>query len=143
MLIAFSEAPFYHKYVQLPKATNPTPSHIVSNPKFYPYFENVISTLDGTHIVCAPGAQDRENCHNQKGFLSQNCLVVCSFYLRFLYVFSGWEGSVADSTVYADARCHNFPIPDGKMYLANAGYPSCNELLVPYHGVHYHLTEWQ
>jgi hypothetical protein len=63
--------------------------------------------------------------------------------MKFLYVLSGWEGSAADATVYDNACKVDFPNPEGKMYLADAGYASCDELLVPYRGVRYHLAEWQ
>ena len=33
-------------------------------------------------------------------------------------------------------------IPTGKYYLADAGSPLCVSLMVPFWGVHYHLTEW-
>jgi hypothetical protein len=36
----------------------------------------------------------------------------------------------------------DFCIPDGKYYLADAGFPNCKVLLVPYRGVRYHLNEW-
>jgi len=142
MLHAFSSPPFYTKYVRLPRASNPTPPEIANNPKFFPYFENVIGALDGTHIACTPSLTDRHSARNQKGFLSQNCLIACSFDLRFLYVLSGWEGSSADATVYNDARCVDFPVPAGKIYLADAGYGACDQLLIPYCGQRYHLAEW-
>ena len=47
---------------------------------------------------------------------------------------SGWEGSAADATVYHDARVHELTIPPGKYYLADTGFPSCPELLVPFRG---------
>ena len=34
-------------------------------------------------------------------------------------------------------------IPEGKYYLADAGYPLCDALLVPFQGVCYHLREWE
>ena len=34
------------------------------------------------------------------------------------------------------------PVPDGWYYLADAGFPCSEVLLVPYPGVHYHLREW-
>jgi hypothetical protein len=37
---------------------------------------------------------------------------------------------------------HDFQVPAGKYYLADAGYPLCDKLLVPYRGVRYHLAEW-
>ena len=140
---AFSKPPFYSKYVQLPGFDEPTPPEIANNRKFYPYFADVLGALDGTHISCIPSEEDRENCRNRKGFLSMNCLAACSFDLQFLYVLSGWEGSAADATIFNDACGHDFRILAGKAYLADAGYPSCDELLVPYRGVRYHLKEWQ
>lgn len=62
--------------------------------------------------------------------------------MRFTYVLSGWEGSAADGRVFADARTKDFAISPGTYYLADAGYPACDALLVPYRGVRYHLKEW-
>jgi hypothetical protein len=36
----------------------------------------------------------------------------------------------------------DFIIPEGHYYLADAGYPNSDLLLVPYRGVRYHLKEW-
>jgi hypothetical protein len=55
---------------------------------------------------------------------------------------SSWEGSAADAHVYHDAHTTDFNIPEGKYYLADAGFGSCDELLVPFQGVRYHLAEW-
>jgi hypothetical protein len=52
--------------------------------------------------------------------------------MQYTYVLNGWEGSTADSAVYHDARLNDLRIPEGRYYLADAGYPSCKELLVPY-----------
>ena len=60
----------------------------------------------------------------------------------FRYIFSGWEGSAADSTMFQDARVTDFPVPKDKFYLADAGFPTCDSLLIPYRGVRYHLAEW-
>jgi hypothetical protein len=79
---------------------------------------------------------------NRKGAITQNCLFASSFNMRFLYALTGWEGSATDARVYEDARGRDFTIPDSKYYLADTGYPSCNQLLIPYRGVRYHLAEW-
>jgi len=47
-------------------------------------------------------------------------------------VLSGWEGSTADMAMYCDAHATDFPIPEGKMYLADAGFAACDTLQVPY-----------
>jgi len=129
--------------VQPARVSDPTPPEIAKNPKFFPFFAGALGAVDGTHIACSPSAADREYARNRKGFLSQNCLMACSFDMRFLYVLSGWEGSAADATIFNDARTTDFPIPPGKYYLADVGFAACDELLVPYRGVRYHLNEWQ
>ncbi|GLB43967.1 putative nuclease activity [Lyophyllum shimeji] len=50
--------------------------------------------------------------------------------------------AATDSRIFKDAREHGLAIPLGKFYLADAGFPSCDTLLVPYRGVCYHLKEW-
>lgn len=62
--------------------------------------------------------------------------------MRFLFLVTGWEGSAADATMYNTARMQDFTIPNGKCYLADAGFGICEALLVPYRGVRYHLAEW-
>jgi hypothetical protein len=62
--------------------------------------------------------------------------------MSFVYVLSGWEGSAADACVYHNTRITDFNIPPGKYYLADAGFGACDELVVPYRGVCYHLAEW-
>lgn len=79
---------------------------------------------------------------DRKGQLLTNVLAACTFDLRFCYLLVGWEGSATDSRIFKDAREHGFAIPPGKFYLADTGFPSCDTLLIPYHGVRYHLKEW-
>lgn len=62
--------------------------------------------------------------------------------MRFLYFLSGWEGSAADATMYTHSRLTDLVIPQGKFYLADAGFGICDSLLVSYRGVRYHLAEW-
>jgi hypothetical protein len=62
--------------------------------------------------------------------------------MYFTYSLCGWEGAAIDAHVFADAKAHDFIVPPGKYYLADAGFPVCDELLTPYRTVHYHLAEW-
>ena len=62
--------------------------------------------------------------------------------MMFYYIFSGWEGSAVDSTMFYDAHITDLHIPPGKFYLADAGFPICDALVILKHGVHYHLAEW-
>ena len=75
--------------------------------------------------------------------MSQNCLFICSFNLQFLFGYTGWEGSATDNQIWEAVLDCGLEIPDGYYYLADAGYPDDDpQLLTPYHGVRYHLTEW-
>jgi len=142
MLFAFSSPPFYTEYVRLPSEDDPIPPEIINNPKCYPFFQHALGALDGSHFHAFTTAEGRHAAWNRKGEITQNCLMACSFDLRFMYVCSGWEGSAADAHIYNDARLTDFHIPCGKYYLADAGFASCDELLVPYRGTRYHLAEW-
>jgi hypothetical protein len=142
MLIIFSSPPFYTKFVRLPTKIDPTPPQIRDNPKFWPFFKNAIGAIDGSHISSAPPASERPLWRNRKGFVSQNCLFCCDFEMQFVYSLTGWEGSATDARVYEDARSYDLQIPAGKYYLADAGFPLCPQLLVPYRNVRYHLAEW-
>jgi hypothetical protein len=142
ILDAISTGPFYRKFVHLPKASDPVDPFIRNQPKFYPYFRDAIGAMDGTHITCCPSAAERQAARNRKGSTSQNCLACVSFDMRFQYIVSGWEGSVADGMMYSHARFTDLRIPAGKCYLADAGFGICESLLVPYRGVRYHLAEW-
>ncbi|KAH9159487.1 hypothetical protein EDB89DRAFT_1803115, partial [Lactarius sanguifluus] len=66
VLDAMSSPPLYTKHVQLPKANQPSPSFILNDPKFFPFFEGALGAIDGTHINCSPSAMERDGCRNRK-----------------------------------------------------------------------------
>jgi hypothetical protein len=118
--------------VQLPEANSPIPPKIRDSPKFHPFFDGALGAIDGTHIRCTSSAADRDATRNRKGVLTQNCLVACTFDLRFTYLLSGWEGSTHDASLFHEARRTDFRIPEGRYYLADAGFPLSDMLLVPF-----------
>jgi hypothetical protein len=136
-----SEA-FYNSYVKLPDADTPLASEISDNPKFYPFFKDCQGSIDGTHLDAFVPDYAVPRYRDRKGRLSQNVLAACSQDMRFTYILSGWEGSASDGHIYEDARRNNLTIPAGKYFLADAGFPLCSTLLVPYRGERYHLKEW-
>ena len=95
-----------------------------------------------THINCSATAEMHQAARDYKGGITQNCLAICGFVMNFYYIFSGWDGSAANSTMFYDARITDLKIPVGKYYLADAGFPICDTLLIPKRGVCYHLAEW-
>jgi hypothetical protein len=133
---------FYNFYVALP-SLDETPPEISENAKFFPWFKGCLGAIDGSLLDAFVTAEDMSRYRNQKGQISTNPLAACQFNLLFCYILSGWEGSAADGWIFDDARRNDFPIPPGKFYLGDAGFPLCSGLLVPYRGVQYHLKEWE
>lgn len=134
-----TSSPFYNSFVQLPPAH--TPTHISLNSKFYPFFKGCIGAVDGSHIPAFVAEEDARY-RNRKGFISQNVFAACTFSAEFAYILSGWEGSAADGQVFDNARRTDFLVPQGFFYLADAGFPLCDSLMVPYRCKRYHLREW-
>ena len=130
-----------HISVCLPTADDPPPDEIRNNPKLWPFFKDAIGALDGSHIHISSPASERASYRNCKGFISQNCLFACDFSLKFVYALTGWEGSAMDAWIYKDAPTHDLLIPPHKYYLADAGFPLCDQLLIPYWSVHYQIAE--
>lgn len=62
--------------------------------------------------------------------------------MRFSYILSGWEGSAADGAVFNDARRRDLVITPRTYLLMDAGFPACDALFIPYHGIQYHLKKW-
>lgn len=142
MLGIFSSPPFYTNFVHLPDIHSPVSPYIAENPKFYPFFNGAIGALDGTHLDCLGTPEQHVIARNHKGHVMQNCLAACDFTHKFLYIFSRWEGSVTDSTMFNDAHITDLWVPPGRYYLADAGFPNSLSFMLPYRGVHYHLAEW-
>jgi hypothetical protein len=118
------------------------PPYIVDNPKFYPFFENAIGAMDESHFISSGTAEERALARDHKGLTTTNCLAGCDFNHCFTYLSTGWEGSVSDSTMFFNSRITDLRLQSGKFYLADAGFPVADALLIPYQGVQYHLAEW-
>jgi hypothetical protein len=73
---------------------------------------------------------------------TQNVLTCCSFNLKFQYFLSGADGASSDVTLFIDAHTSDLSVPLGKYYLADAGFPACDSLMILYRRVQYHLAEW-
>jgi hypothetical protein len=94
-----------------------------------------------TSIVRHPLRNDKQVAIGRGG-TTQNVLACCSFDLKFQYFLSGADGASSDATLFIDARTSDLSVPPGKYYLADAGFPACDSLMIPYRRVRYHLAEW-
>lgn len=142
MVFFFSDDPFYSSQVRFPTTNSPTPPAIANDHRFR-RFDRCIGAVDGTHIRAFATLADHAYMRNRKGYISQNCLFICDFDFRFIYGLTGWDGSSADASIWNDARAHDLRIPEGRYLLGDAGFGTCDALLVPYRGVRYHLKEWR
>jgi hypothetical protein len=111
MLHFFSSPPFYIDHVKLPHINVPIPPEISNNTKFHPFFRDALGAINGTRINCCPTVADWQAARDRKGGITQNCLAICGFDLVFYYVFSGWEGSALDLTMFHDAHMMDLAIP--------------------------------
>lgn len=134
---------FYITFVHLPTSSTPLQPVIADSPKFMPFFKDCVGAIDGTHVPALVPAEDHGRYRNRKGFISQNILAACTMDLKIIYCMSGWEGSAADSRLWNDAVEHDLVLPEGKYFVADAGFANCDALLTPYRGTRYHLREWQ
>ena len=133
---------FYNSFVRLPGPHEPTSQRIASNAKFADYFADCLGAMDGSHIYARVSPSEHTRYRDRHTNISQNVLAMCSFDELFTFIMSGWEGSAGDGLLYNAARRTSLAIPPNKYVLADAAFPSCPSVLVPYRGVHYHLQEW-
>ena len=92
----------------------------LTNPRFHPFFNNLIGALDGTHIPCVVPSNKLVQHMCRKGMTTQNVLAVCDFDMRFTFVLAGWPGSLHDMRVFTDAMTkynHVFPHPPTSKHL--------------------------
>ncbi|KAK5842915.1 hypothetical protein PVK06_005334 [Gossypium arboreum] len=77
------------------------------------WFKNCLGALDGTHIKIKVPTVDKPRYRTRKGDIATNMLGVCTPNMQFVYLFPGWEGSVADGRVLRDAisRRHGLKVP--------------------------------
>ncbi|KAK9167730.1 hypothetical protein Scep_002921 [Stephania cephalantha] len=124
-----------------------TPSEVLTSSRFYPYFKDCIGAMDGMSIPANVPAKDQARFRNRNGVVTQNILAACTFDLRFIFVYPGWEGSAADSRILRavlEDPDQNFPlIPEGKYYLVDGSYVNMGGFISPFEGIRYHLHEYR
>ena len=138
ILNAVTSPTFYKTYVKLPTQSTPLAPYIADNPKLFPFFKGAIGALVGTHILHALLQTDPTISTTKEGSHRMSWLPL---HLTCTFATSSVDGREVPQMggVFHDAHLHDLCIPDGKYYLADVGYPICEALLVPFHGVQYHL----
>nr|XP_020165865.1 putative nuclease HARBI1 [Aegilops tauschii subsp. strangulata]XP_045087833.1 putative nuclease HARBI1 [Aegilops tauschii subsp. strangulata] len=123
-------------------SSSDTHCKISTHPQFWPFFENCLGAIYGTHVPMTIASSEAAPYRNRKGTLSQNLMVACDFDLKVVYVSAGWEGSASDAGVLKSSFQSGFHVPTGKYYLVDGGYANTPQFLAPYHGVRYHLQDF-
>nr|XP_027090520.1 putative nuclease HARBI1 [Coffea arabica] len=127
----------FAQFIITPRNQDAIHPKILSDTRFYPWFEDCVRAIDGTHIpACVPRRQQVAYT-NKHGVQSQNVLAVCNHDMRFIYVYAGWEGNAHDARVLDGALTgpNHFPVPPtGKYYLVDSAYRNLPDFLPPYRG---------
>ena len=60
------------------KVGDPIPDYILDNPKLFPFFEDALGAINGSHFNTFT-APNRDALHNCNGALTTNALAICNF----------------------------------------------------------------
>lgn len=131
---------FYSTYVKL--ADDLTPPELAADPKLGPFLKHCRGAIDGSHINYYALKDEIARCRDRKGNISQNVLIAADWKGQILYCLPGWEGSANDGLLWNHASRNGLELPKGQYFLADAGFTSCDALLVPYRATRYHLKEF-
>jgi len=79
MFVIFSSALFYTNHVRLPRVGDPIPDFILGNPKLFPFFQDALGAIDGSHFNAHATASDRDALCDHNSALTTNALAICDF----------------------------------------------------------------
>lgn len=98
---------------------------IQNDQRYWPFFENAIGAIDGTHIPCVVSSSEQPRYIGRKGYPTQNIMAVCDWDMCFIFALPGWEGTAHDARVFENAlttASMNFPHPPPGMILVTIFY---------------------
>ncbi|CAL5341772.1 unnamed protein product [Camellia sinensis] len=105
-----------------------------------------VGAIDGTHIAIVAQEADQMPYRGRKVNTTQNVMAVCSFDMKFTFVYTSWEGRAHDSGIFLEAlttSSADFPrLTPNKYYLVDARYTNMPGYVAPYRVQKYHLQEF-
>ncbi|KAL3734424.1 hypothetical protein ACJRO7_023731 [Eucalyptus globulus] len=135
------------KEIIVPPSFDVVPNEILMDPNHKLYFKDCVGAIDGTHVHASIPLSKQIPFRGRKGGTTQNVMCVCSFDMKFTFVYAGWEGSANDCRVLSTALETprlEFPRPPlGKYYVVDSGYASITGFLTLFRRERYHLNEYR
>ncbi|XP_056159720.1 uncharacterized protein LOC115667555 [Syzygium oleosum] len=129
------------KEVIKPPSFDIVPEEILMDPNHKLYFKGCVGAIDGTHVNASVPVSKQIPFRGRKGTTTQNVLCVCSFDMKFTFVYAGWEGFANDCRVLSTALETpqlQFPRPPpGKYYVVDSGYAALEGFLTPFKRYYY------
>ena len=133
----------HRTYVRLPDDQYISPE-VEFGDKKVRAFAGCIGAVDGTLLKMHVRIDDQQRWRSgRKGILAQNVFAAVRFDGSFSYVLAGAEGSMHDARLCTLAFSRGFRVPDGRYYLADAGFGNRSGLIVPFQHCRYHLQDWR
>ncbi|GAV59733.1 LOW QUALITY PROTEIN: DDE_4 domain-containing protein, partial [Cephalotus follicularis] len=131
-----------YKYI-IRAPNDSTPPKIINSRRFFPYFEDYVGAMNGTHVRAFIPLEIEGRFPSRKGGTTQNVLAAITFDLKFSYLLAG-EGSARHYGILnnTQSRSQGFKILEGKFYLGDTGYGIRAGIFLSYHDVRYHLNEF-
>ncbi|XP_034830814.1 putative nuclease HARBI1 [Maniola hyperantus] len=99
-------------------------------------FPGVIGCIDCTHIpIKNPNRQNGEVFRNRKGWFSINVQIVCGPQMEIYDIVARWPGSVHDSRIFTNSRCHmRFEERElAGLLIGDSGYAQSSYMYTPVH----------
>ncbi|XP_030536812.2 putative nuclease HARBI1 [Rhodamnia argentea] len=135
------------KEIIKPPSFDDIPEEILMDRNHRRYFKGCIGAIDGTHINACVPVSKQIPYRGGKGTTTRNVLCVCSFDMKFTFVYAGWEGSANDCRVLLAAletpRLQFPHPPTDKYYVLDSGYAALPGFLTPFKGEQYHPNDYR
>ena len=108
------------------------------------YLTGAIGAVDGTLLHAHIPLDQQRTWRCRKGWVAQNVFAAALFDGTFCFVLAGAEGSTNDQMLLAAAYANGFNPPEGRYFLADAGFTMRPGIVTTFpDGVRYHLEDWR
>ncbi|KAM5343085.1 hypothetical protein ACJ41O_004932 [Fusarium nematophilum] len=110
-------------------------------------FNGAVGAIDGTHVRMYVPLDQQPRWWSRKAQVSTNVLAAVNFEGRFVYVLAGAEGSINDASmsriaVVLEEESARLRLPEGRFYLADAGFGVRKGILTPFPRHLYYLRDF-